>query len=189
MADTGWKFGSAINAIRGSGTILWLLANNVLSDGANTGTNFTSVNTPGSTYFLGVTGFDFSSIPAGSTIDGVSVRVGDYARTSLGGAWNAVRLILADDSDGSENKATEYTGFGVIPTTDENNSTSDLWSETLAVTDVQDADFGCQCQVFSAAIETTSAITINYIQMRVDYTEAPAGTNTTIIVPTGPARS
>ena len=111
MADTGFLFpGTAVGnrAITG-GDRNWINTDNIKADDTSDATWF-SISANEQSNGLAASNFDFSGIPAGSTIDGIEVRVGDYSGSSNSVfTWDVLRLILADDSDGSVNRNTDLT--------------------------------------------------------------------------------
>ena len=143
MADTGFLFpGTAVGnrAITDSDAD-WTDFNNIKADDANTA--LIVLTSPGSTSSgLAGSNFDFSSIPAGATIDGIEIQVGDYIRDSNVQEWVVLRLILADDTDGSANKEADLIEPTTSLQTDEGGGASDLWSETISEGDVKDVDWG-----------------------------------------------
>lgn len=163
MADTGWKFpGSTVGdrAIT-DGVSAWADHARITADNDLTTSCTLTFN---SGLGLAGTNYDFSVIPAGATIDGIEVRIGDYTAANV--ITEVLRLILADDSDGSENKNAALAAWSAGGQTDEVGGFSDLWSETITRADVQDVDFGAF--IGTAGDFTFSAI--DFMQMRVFYT-------------------
>jgi hypothetical protein len=170
MADTGFLFPGTTAGIRAvtGGAYSWENPGNIVADDGNTALYSTSdAQLP--SLGLAASNFDFSVIPAGATIDGIEVRVGDYIRTASVFVWTRVALILADDSDGS------ITNNGlVLPSTvlqtNESGGATDLWDETIDRADVQDVDWGffvaANCDV------NFNNLTIDFMQMKVYYTES-----------------
>jgi hypothetical protein len=167
MPDTGWVFpGTAVGNRSIGGNVNWVSADNIKADDTSTSTVF--INTNASQGLAG-SNFDFSGIPAGSTIDGIEVRVGDYSGLTSA-VWERVKLILADDSDGTEDKKSEFAAWSASEQTDEGGGASDLWSEgSISLSDVQDVDWGFFIAV-EAAIEVGP--TVDFFQMKVYYTQA-----------------
>ena len=188
MADTGWIFPGTAVGDRGAGDADWSNPDNIkIDDGSDASVNLGGGPTEDSRG-LAASNFDFSSIPSGATIDGIEVRVEDYLVAGGGVSvdWSNCRLILADDSDGSENKESELLDPSFSDQTDEAGGASDLWGETITRADVQDVDFGFFVGV--TLVAGTPTTHVDSMQMKVFYTEA-AGINTIIIVPTGPPLS
>jgi len=173
MADTGFLFrGSTTGSRARTGhSTAWSDPGNITADD---GSDATWVDDDAVDGCLGLAGsnFDFSGIAGGSTIDGIEIQIGDYQVDFPFSDFDDVKLILADDSDGSENKALEITTPTGTPNTDEAGGASDLWSETIGLSDVQDVDWG----FFVAGIEIGSADVwkIDFMKMKVYYTEGGA---------------
>ncbi len=173
MADTGFLFpGTAVGnrTISGSDDD-WSDPDNIKADDAAIAQ--VVIGAAGETSSgLSASNFDFSGIPAGSTIDGIEVQVGDYLVDTVAGipAWDVVKLVLADDSDGSENKLGELATWSTSPKTDQAGGASDKWGETIDLSDVQDVDWGFFVGVRGLISATT--FDIDFMQMKVYYTDA-----------------
>lgn len=176
MADTGFKFPGTMVGNRGAGSTVWANPDNAkANDAVYASVLLFSVNSK----HLAASNFDFSVIPAGSTIDGIEVEVQGYDHSVGTSVWNALRLILADDSDGSENKQAELSQLTTSLQTDVAGGASDLWSETIIRADVQDIDFGFQVSINATDVGNQR---IDSLRMKVFYTEGGAsGTVASII--------
>lgn len=175
MADTGFVFpGTAVgNRTITGGDKDWSTPSGITADDISDAFWGTFTPTEQSNGLAG-SNFDFSSIPSGATIDGIEIRVGDYSESALGGQeWAVLRLILADDTDGSDNRFDELTAIPADPTetTDEVGGASDLWSETITDTDVKDVDWGFFVGTESSGITNCF---VDFFQMKVYYTAAAA---------------
>lgn len=165
IGDTGFVFpGTAVgNRVITGGDVNWVSVDNIKVDDTSTA-KFQPTGLEQSNG-LAATNFDFSSIPDDVQIDGIEIQVGDFKHNVSSPAWNVLRLVLADDSDGSENKNGELIAWTGSDQTDQAGGTSDLWSETISVADVKDSDFG-----FFVGVEgdgAGSAMEIDFMQMRV----------------------
>ncbi len=125
-------------------------------------------------HYLKATNFGFS-IPSGATIDGILVEIerkksgtdnlGDYE----------VKIVLADGSLGTENKAIA-TNWVTSEAYYSYGDSSDLWSESWSAANINDADFGV---VLSVKDEQTipsgndATPQVDHIRITVDYTEPP----------------
>ena len=169
MPVTTWQFpGTMIGNRTISGSDAdWTNPDNAKVDDLNDAS--VSLSTSQQSSGLAASNFDFSEILPGAIITGIEIRVGDFEHTSAGPrAWAVVRLILADGSDGTENKAVQLQLVGGADQTDEAGHSSDAWGETLTLDDVNDADFG-----FFVGVDTggTALDTdVNFMQMRIHYT-------------------
>jgi len=168
MADTGWKFpGTAVGnrAVSGS-TSDWSNPDNIKADDASVA----GITVLGGQLSRGLaaTNFDFSSIPVGATIDGIEIQLGDYEKISgIELSTTNLRLILADGSDGTENKFLDVASWGSIQT-DEAGGAADLWTETITRADVQDVDWGWFISVDAAFVQGIGEV--DFMQMKVYYT-------------------
>lgn len=121
---------------------------------------------------LRASAFGFS-IPAGSTINGITVRI----ERSQGGDSNQVRdyevvIYRADGTPGATNKADTATDW---PTNGADSyktygSSVDLWGETWTPADINDVDFGVGLipQRWSGGSSWNPAV--DHIEITVDYT-------------------
>jgi len=173
MADTGWKLpGTAVanRTIAGSDDD-WTGADNIKVDDFSNAS--VTMGAGAESSGLAASNFDFSAIPAGATIDGIEAQVGAYTASLSSVSVAALRLILADNSDGSVSKHADLTFFNTFPTTDEVGGAADLWSETITRANVQDIDWG-----FFIGVQTSGlgdGGNVDFMQMKVYYTEAGGG--------------
>jgi hypothetical protein len=167
VATTGFKF-PTVGAQNISGTVIWSNPENITAD--DTSYAGCSLAAFEDSWDLVGDVFGFSAfISAGSTIDGITVRVVDYSEDGSTAAWKSVYLQLADGSEAtSENKATELTTIGIGAETSDAGGAADLWSETITRADVVDVDWGVRLTVQNA--NGLSGVLINAIQMDIAYT-------------------
>ncbi len=169
MADTGWVFpGTAVadRPISGSSWD-WINQDNIKADDGNNAED--SGSPTGDSSGLAASNFDFSSIPAGSIIDGIEVQVGDYRKQGGTWGWAVVRLILADDSDGTENKNADLAAPTESDQTDQVGGASELWSETIGLSDVQDVDWGFFIGADRISGPGVESFFVDFMQMKVYY--------------------
>ena len=122
-------------------------------------------------YSFQATNFDFSSIPAGSTIDGILVEYDKFCSGPATASDNAIYIIKSDGSLGSTNKSSG----AAWATTDSDSydsygGTSDLWGETWTLADIQDTDFGVSINASSAGSNGTYDFSIDHVRITVYYT-------------------
>ena len=181
MADTGFLFpGTAVgDRSIGGGSVNWTDPDNIKADdgsNANTNTAVAFSNSHG----LAATNFDFSGIPVGSTIDGIEAQCGDFKvdTTAATPRWGTTKLVLADDSDGSQAKHTAWTSINwtTSDVTDQVGGASDLWEETIGLSDVQDVDWGFFIGI-AVTGDTNTTFDIDFMQMKVYYTTGPVITD------------
>lgn len=160
------------------GTKAWGTPNNIkLDDGTRCNSATQLSTTLVYTYYLTATNFGFS-VPAGATINGVTVvwqtsclRVDgvcvakDYlCKLIKGGAISGDNKAAGTDMTASN---TDYT-YG---------STSDLWGVSLTYTDVNASDFGVAISYQYAGNGTQNqGLRVDYMTLSVDYTEAAGAT-------------
>lgn len=146
------------------GTVAWTNPNNCfVSDDVYA----TAVLANAQSQYLKATNFSFS-IPAGSTIDGITVEIEkSMAPLGAGITDTAVRIVkggvigATDRSDATSWGTTDaYTTYG---------SASDLWGETWAVADINGSTFGVVISCTSGLGPDTTA-QIDHIRITVNYT-------------------
>lgn len=177
MASVGPQNPTAATTIAGPG-IDWSNATNVLSsnDSYSTASTFGPVN---ATERLRVTGFDFSAIPDGSTIDGVVVEIERSVTSTSGSPRDSSIYLCKATVQAGSNKASGTTW----PTTDAYatyGGVADLWGTTLTTADVKDSGFG----ILIAGQITGKASTtfrVDHVRITIYYT-ASGGTGIVITV-------
>lgn len=151
------------------GTLTWTNPGNITSHNATYATNTSSAGN--ATHYLKGTNFGFS-IPAGATIDGITVEIFAFKSGSGGGSYSdsTIKIVKADGTIGSTNKATS-TQLGATPGAYITyGGSSDLWGETWTASDINDADFGVVGSWTSAT--NTSAISVDDYRITIAYTAA-----------------
>lgn len=154
----------------GSGTS-WTTEGNVSADDGSDAT----CNAASQSFKLIARNFGFS-LPAGSTINGILVRV---EASEHSGGTEALKSILqnATAAEFGTEKAAAVEGniSGTVKLVYTYGSTSDLWGATITEAIVEDVDFGVRLY-FSTAHD----VRIDYVTMAVEYT-APASRRVLII--------
>jgi|GEM_PF-4639521 len=115
-------------------------------------------------HYLKATNFGFS-IPTGSTINGVVVEIEEFTWDPVACKNIVVRLVKGGSVSG-DNKATgsfisdveSYVSYG---------GASDLWGNTLALSDINASNFGMVLQVFT---DEASDVFVDHIRITVHYT-------------------
>ena len=130
----------------------------------------TENTTGGTTNYLKATNFG-AAVPAGNNITGVEVVI-ERKRTSIGTSCldSEVKLVKADASIGSTNKADTVTAW---PTSDGEKTyggDGDKWGESLGVSDVNDVDFGVVINVSTLPTYPPITISIDNIKIKIYYT-------------------
>jgi hypothetical protein len=158
VANTGNVFCGTGESVDRAGLTAWTAPTAITSDNATDAT----CNATGSDYLV-ARNFDFSAIPASSTINGVLVRV-EASEHSTG--TEPLLAQLQDEGSISGTAKAVYT-YG---------STSDVWSATLTQAIVTNANFGVRLW-----FTTAHDIRIDYVTMAVEYTAPDTGTVATMI--------
>lgn len=151
------------NADRGGATD-WTTPENIISDNATDATCASGAS--GSDYLI-ASDFDFA-LPAGSTINGVLVRVEASEHSPgteplLAQLQDETGTLFGSSKSTSNEGSVSGTGKAVYTY----GSTSDVWGATITEAIVEDIDFGVRVW-----FTTTHDIRIDYIDMTIEYTEA-----------------
>lgn len=155
------------------GTRSWSTTSNVFVEDGNTaaaGSNFPNQTT----HYLKATNFGFS-IPTGATIDGVIVEIKRRYQNLTAGTNplvvdSRVRIIKADASIGSTDRSSATT-WPVALTFETYGGSSDLWGETWAPADINDADFGVALSAFCPNADGDDIfMRVDFIRVTVHYT-------------------
>ena len=129
-----------------------------------------------SAYFLKASNFDFSAIPAGSTIDGVYCKAEIYcpAEDARIDDW---RLLDTGGSPTGDDKGSPAVAIASAdPSYVEAGGAADKWGCALTRTWVQDPDFGVVIGVSNCDAGFVSAtVYVDYIMLGVYYTPPPGG--------------
>ncbi|MEI6849452.1 MAG: choice-of-anchor tandem repeat GloVer-containing protein, partial [archaeon] len=122
------------------GGVTWSNPDNAkVSDNAYTTASFTNINTI--SHYIKATDFGFS-VPSGATINGILVEIEKGMDTNSVIKDNLIKIVKADGSIGTVNKAYVGTIWPTGDTYSSYGSSSDLWGETWDSTKINDLDFG-----------------------------------------------
>lgn len=158
---------SCVN-LTGIGTVAWSTpANAMVSDTAyatagNIVRNVTS-------NYLKCTGFNFSAIPLGATISGITVYV--TRKTNGGTIRDAnVYLVRAGTLSTALNGATT-TNYTTVDQIEMHGGMNSLWGTNWTDTDVKQSTFGVAFSAKNTSTTSTTSrtVSVNFIQVRVDY--------------------
>jgi hypothetical protein len=146
----------------GAGTLAWGDPGNITADD---GAMAESVSDPGVTHYLkGTMAGNLFTVPAGATIDGVTLSV---QRGNLGFDVvndSVVKLVKAVGTDwGGVEAVVTYGGA------------ADLWGVALTDADVNAANFGA---VFASDNHGGDVASVDYMQITVHFTEAAVSGHT-----------
>lgn len=172
MSDTGWVSpGTVVTTGESGEDWIWTTPENAkVSD--NTYANYDDTDEYTSEY-LKASNFGFS-IPSGATINGIEVRI--ERKAARDDTWyvedNDVRLIKANGTLGSENKADTTVKWPTSDSYKTYGGDTDLWSDSWSDSDINDIDFGLSLQVY----KKWSEVYVDHIQIKVYYTESSTPT-------------
>lgn len=146
-------------------------------DGTSASCTAATFDSPDQTYVLKATGFDFSEIPDGSTINGVTCRVNAWYNLTTGtGSLDLCQLLDATGAKVGTNQCATPVALTLTNTTViTKGGASDLWGNALTAAWVKDPDFGVALGVL--ATQANSDVFIDYVTLEIDYT-APVTPNT-----------
>lgn len=132
-------------------------------------------------YYLKCINFNFSSIPDGSTINGIELRI---ERKSYNGYVkdNSIRLIK-NDAIGGDNKADGTTYWPVTDTVKVYGGPTDLWGLSWTPADIENFYFGVA--ISSAHLAAVIGY-IDYVSLTVYYTPPASTSPPTTPAPTSP---
>lgn len=125
---------------------------------------------------LYITGFDFSSIPSGATIDGVVVEFEKSVSSTTGTPKDEYVQLLIAGSPSGDNKATATSW----PTTDAYSTyggAADKWSLSLTEADIKHASFGLRLRgrMSTTVKKLTTTFRIDHVRITVYYTAGGGG--------------
>lgn len=143
-----------------SGATAWTNPSYITADD----TNYATATVP--TDYLIASNFNFSAIPDGSTINGITVKVN--ASESGTGSSNYVPQLINGAATptliGSAKGAVTVNGTTKV--TSSNGGSADVWGATLTAAIVKSSDFG----VAIWSTDTVNTLSIDWISIDVNYT-------------------
>jgi hypothetical protein len=131
----------------------------------------TENTTGGTSNYLKATNFG-ASIPVGSTINGIEVSI-EKKRSTIGTPCydSEVKIVKADGSIGSTNRADTVTAWATSDTATVYGSSSDTWGESWSSANINDVDFGVVINTTTPTTYPPISMSIDYISIKVYYTE------------------
>ncbi len=158
------------------GTVAWSNPNNIKVDDSSYATFTSATNV--SSHYLQASNYGFT-IPAGATINGIEVNI-KRKGSSTGGTTHTrdtiVSIVKSDGSIGTTNKALLTTDWPLTEATQTYGTSSDLWGETWAVSDINNSNFGMVVQAKNQTSAANPTGSVNFISIKVTYTPL-AGSN------------
>jgi len=146
-----------------SGSVAWTNPGNITADDANYATcNITS----SSTHLLAARNFGFA-IPAGSTINGITIT---HKGKVASGTGNMTSGPTSDATGGSYDGVSNGYTLTTTETTFTIGGASTLFGASWTTSQVNGVNFGCFNQ--SSGASQTANISINYTTMSITYTVA-----------------
>lgn len=145
----------------------WVNPNNIKADdAAYASITAATFDSPDISYRIKAQGFDFSTIPDGTTIHGIIVEIERYNDSGETGADYRVQLLDASGALVGDNKKLAGN-WETTPTVKSYGGTEDGWNAGLTSAMVKDPDFGV---VLSVQATTANAdIYVDYIRISVYY--------------------
>ena len=118
-------------------------------------------------YVLKAKGFDFSAIPDGATILGITVKVEAYYTVGAAGIALAQLLDTNGNKVGTNLASTPIPLTATTPTVETIGAADNLWGNSLTAAWVKDADFGVALAVIPTGNNTN--VYVDYVTMEVTY--------------------
>ena len=161
------------NANCSGGSTDWFTPGNITADDTNLAANAYDNPSGAKSDYLYASNFNFSSIPDGSTIDGIEVRVTRLDdHTASGDVFDSsIKLFNASGVAAGDDKSTA-ANWAEIETAVTFGGSGQLWGLTPSAADVKDADWGwglCATVFGSEQFETTQAL-VDFMEMKIYYT-------------------
>lgn len=165
MASSGPNYPSSISTASYPRGADWTNAANV---GADDNTYASVALNNQNSYYLKCQNFGFS-VPAGYTIDGITVEIGAYANSADRISYTDVQLL---DANGTATGTDKGTGtLGTSEATATFGGTSDTWTASPTAAMVNDADFGVVVRLNNASPFSYTAY-VDFVRVTVTYTPA-----------------
>ena len=147
----------------------WTTPTNIYADDAATAdVTAATFDSPDQTYVLKATGFDFSAIPDGSTINGIIARVNAWYANGAGSMDLCQLLDTSKAKVGTNNCSTAVALTTTDTTIITKGSASDLWGNALTAAWVKNANFGIAIGMTATA--ANADVFVDYVTLEIDYT-------------------
>lgn len=175
MATTGQKYPTLAVTAAESPWLdnNWNTPTNIYADDAATANVIaTSFDSPDQTYVLKAYTFDFSGIPDGSTINGVTCRINTWYRSGQGaGSLDLLQLLDTSLAKVGTNQCATPVALTTTDTTIiTKGGAADLWGNALTAAWVKNANFGVAIGI--AATAANADVDVDYVTLEIDYTPA-----------------
>lgn len=143
----------------------------ILAEDGNAALTVNTVSSGEQSYYLLGTNFGFS-IPSGATINGIVVEWKIQSAFGGRGSDYKVRIVKGGTIGSTDRSVGEWPTSAL--TFVSYGSSSDLWGETWAYTDINSSTFGAAISV-TANLGTYCVPAVDYVRITVYYTAAAAG--------------
>jgi len=124
------------------------------------------------TEFLKATGFDFSAIPEGATIDGISAICSCFQTPTNDSTIKTAQLVIGGTISGTNQAADEVIATGFSPVDITIGGALNKWGLTPTRAQVIASNFGV---AFAVEVFGFTSVMIDYIEITVYYTAAAPG--------------
>jgi hypothetical protein len=155
--------------VNGTGTISWVTAGGITADDSSFATAV--LTTSATSEYLQGTNYGFA-IPAGATINGITVTIGRMSSSNGGGnSINDVDLNLLKAGvivGGDKAVATDWPITTI--TAASYGGTADLWGTTWTPAEINASNFGVSLSVVNQSSSSTRTASVDYMQITVNYT-------------------
>ena len=161
---------SSCSTQTGVGTVAWatpldaVSSNNIYATASNVRGNVT-------TNYLNCTGFNFSAVPAGAVITGITV----YAerRTSGGTIRDRFVYLIKGGTISTAFNAATATNYPTTDTIEAHGGPSNMWGTSWSEAEVKAVNFGVALASYNVSTTSTNnrTVRVDHIQVRVDYTQ------------------
>lgn len=148
------------------GTIAWSSPGNITS--SNDTYASVTITASAISHYLKATNFGFT-IPAGSTINGISVSI-ERKKSGTGTIKDSQLRIVKGGSIGATDRADTATAWPTSDTVATYGSGSDLWGETWTSTDINASTFGVALSATETDPTNPAAASVDFISITVTYT-------------------
>lgn len=170
MAATSATYPSTVVDNDTVGAYAWSNPGNAVSDDNVYASCVIAIAGTGQSHYLWATNFGFS-VPAGATIDGVTVEYGRYASQSGASRYtkDATLQLIKGGALTGDDKADTSTKW---PTSEGNKAYGnavDGWNANLSAADVNGSTFGVAISCNVTAVGTAY---IDYVRITINYTTA-----------------
>ncbi|HBB44091.1 MAG TPA: hypothetical protein DCZ83_01735 [Candidatus Yonathbacteria bacterium] len=158
-------------------------ANIYTDDGTNAEVTAPSYDNGDQTFVLKATGFDFSTIPDGSTINGITARINSYYSAGSGSIDLCQLFNVSRAKVGTNQCSTVVPLTTNTATIITKGSASDTWGNALTSAWVKDSDFGIAIGILATSNNTD--VHVDYVTLEIDYTLSNTAPTLSISEPNG----